>query len=387
MRQYLIYFASFLIFFSITSCEKDAKSDDVTTKTKVLTPNDFNSSLTLEDVTEGIDYIVETVINVDNGLIIRPGVTILFKEGAGLYIRESGYIEAKGTQDKKITFTSDIKVKGAWVGFLVHSTSLRNIFEHCIFEYAGKDNWGNDTHGALCTWTPAALNIDHCTFKNNRFFGVDLYGSENVELRSFDNNTFENNDAPIMIEPHNVAIIGSGNKYADINNYIHIENLGFKRNNATNTWKELPIPYLINSALDIRDCNLTLQPGVKMEFTENGYIYVDNGSLTAEGTPEKTITFSGQLKIPGSWGGIAYLFTSSSRNKLNYVTIENAGGSVYEFGNGVIYMWASPTMSVTNSTFKNNKVCIFNANSGSPFSQPNLTENNNTITGSTKFCE
>jgi len=387
MRQYLIYLASILFLLPFTSCEKDPKPDDVTTKTKVLKESDFNSNLVLEDVTEGIDYIIEDVIGVSNGLTIRPGVTIMFKEGAGLYIFESGYIESRGTSDKKITFTSDIKVKGAWVGILVQSTSLRNIFEHCVFEYAGKDNWGNQTHGALCTWTPAALNIDHCTFKNNKFFGVDLYGSLAVELRSFDNNTFENNDAPIMTEPHNAVVIGSQNKFSDLKNYIHIEDISFPRNNSTFTWKELPIPYLVNSGLFIQQCNLTLQPGVKIEFTENGYIYVDNGSLTAEGTPEKMISLSGERKVVGSWGGLGFAFATSSRNKLEYVSVENAGGSVREFANGVIYMWANPTLSVQNSTFKNNKVCIFNSNSGGAFNQPNLTESNNTISGSEKFCE
>lgn len=387
MKKYLIYSACAVVTLLFYSCDKDSKPGDVTNKTKVLSSNDFNGNLTLEDITDGIDYIIEDIINVNNGLTIRPGVTILFKEGAGIYIRESGYLEARGTQDKKISFTSEIKVKGAWAGILVHSTSLRNIFEHCIFEYAGKDNWGNETHGALSTWTPAALNIDHCIFRNNKFFGVDLYGSENVELRSFNDNVFENNDAPIMTEPHNAVVIGSNNKFADLSNYIHIENLPLLRNNTTFIWKELSIPYLINSALNISNSNLTLQPGVKIEFTENGYINVDNGSLTAEGTPEKNIIFSGQIKAPGSWGGLAYSFTTSSRNKLEYVTIEYAGGSVSEFSNGVIYMWSSPTLSVNNCTFRNNKQCIFNANSGSPFSQPNLTENNNTMMGSPKLCQ
>lgn len=385
----LIYFIFCLLTIStFMSCDKDTNPDDVSPKTRVLTQSDFDRDLVLEDVSTGVDYIAESVLFVTSALTIRPGVTIQFKEGAGLSIVESGSIEARGTSDKKITFTSQIKAKGAWVGIIVQSVSLRNVFEHCIIEYGGGDTWGNDTQGGISTWARAALNIDHCTFKSNKSFAVDLYGSINVELRSFDNNVFENNDAPIMIEPHNAPIIGSNNSFADINNYIGIEPIELHKTNRTYLWKALSIPYYINGSLLVQRSNLTLQPGVVIEFGEKGEIRVDDGSLTAVGIPNNGITFTGRIKAPGSWGGISFQFTTSPQNLLEYLTVEYAGGSYDpKYDEGVIYMWASPKVSVKNCTFRNNKVCIFNSNSGGAFDQPNLIEENNIVTGSQKFCQ
>lgn len=385
----LFAFAALLL--TVISCQKDPISGggdkDVP---QLLTNNDFLSSLTLEDRNSGVDYYIDQTINMDHDLVIKPGVVIEFGENGGISIRESGSIEAKGLSDKGITFSGRLKSKGSWKGILVQSTSLKNVFKHCIFEFAGKDGWGNDVTGALGTWAEASMNVDDCVFRNNKVRGVSLYQSANVELRSFENNVFENNDLPIKIDPATVHQLGNTNTFADLKNVIEVyedDVFDDESPNITFTWKAQPIPYAVQGVISIRyKGNLTIEGGAVLEFNETAYLDVNDASLTIKGTASKPVTLTGSSKSAGSWGGLAFAFTSSSKNSIEHTIIEYAGSNVDEFENGAIYMWASPVVSFKNCTFKEITTCVFNSNR-SPFDQPNLTEQNNSFvnTGS-KTC-
>lgn len=360
-------FLTFLLALTIVACNDDdpiGGGGDDGNATKTLTSSDFASALTLEDRNDGVDYIINDVIFVNNALTIRPGVTIQFGDQAGLDVTETGSIEAKGTATLPITFTAELKSKGGWKGILIESTSLRNVFQHVTLEYGGGESWGNDVQGGLGTWADAALNLDNCLFRNNRLRALSFYQSEDVDIRSLENCRFENNDLPIKIDPASLHQIGTTNTFADNNNVIEVyENnvFDFEESGLTKTWKAQTIPYRFLGEVSIADNNVTIEAGTTLEFEEQAYLWVDDeGSLTAIGTVTAPITFTGVLKTAGSWGGIGYNFTQSSRNILDNVVMEYAGGSAYEFENGAIYMWAQPKVTIRNSTFRDVASCIFN---------------------------
>jgi hypothetical protein len=49
------------------------------------------------------------------------------------------------------------------------------------------------------------------------------------------------------------------------------------------------------------------------------------GSLNAVGNSEEPILFTGFEKTPGYWSGIRFKYSNSTRNQLDYVTIEYGG--------------------------------------------------------------
>lgn len=385
-------FIFLLVCISLSNCIKDPVDPINGKTTQTLTNADFNNDLILEDRNDGVDYFIDFEAYVDQSLTIKPGVVIEFGENAGLNVDGTGSIEAIGLPESPIRFTGKIKSKGAWIGILVQTTSLKNRFKHCIIEYAGSDSWGNDIKGGLCTWADAALNVDDCTFKSNKHRGINLYYRERVDLRSFDNNTFESNDSPILLDPSQVHLLGITNNYADDNNTIAVyENkvFGDGEDGKTKTWRDQGIPYRILGRVDIAGKNnLTIEAGTTLEFEESGYIYVYvDASFSSKGTATNQVILSGVNKQSGSWGGIEFHFTNSSKNLLENTIVEYGGGSNREFEDGVIYMWGEPNVVIKDCIFRNNGACIFNSQSGDD-KNPNLTESGNTVTNSgSLFCQ
>lgn len=85
------------------------------------------------------DYLVRADILVrdDAHLILEPGVTLVFAEGAGISVFRAR-ITARGTAEKPIIFTAQAKQPGFWKGIhLVDTSSVENAFEHVTIEYGG----------------------------------------------------------------------------------------------------------------------------------------------------------------------------------------------------------------------------------------------------------
>jgi hypothetical protein len=69
---------------------------------------------------------------------------------------------------------------------------------------------------------------------------------------------------------------------------------------------------------------LTLEPGVVIEFG-SGLGMTVNGALSAVGTAELPIRFSGAQGTPGYWDGISFGDSDNLANVLDHVIVENAG--------------------------------------------------------------
>lgn len=72
---------------------------------------------------------------------------------------------------------------------------------------------------------------------------------------------------------------------------------------------------------------LTIEPGTVIEFEENAGIGIyDNGTINAVGTETAQIVLRGAQNVAGYWRGI-HTETNSLTNRLEYVTIQNAGSN------------------------------------------------------------
>ena len=74
-----------------------------------------------------------------------------------------------------------------------------------------------------------------------------------------------------------------------------------------------------------KDAHLTIEPGVELKFEENQSFTVSSAKLTAKGTAENPIVFTGTEQEPGWWTGIEVHNTRSSDNVLEHVQIKYAG--------------------------------------------------------------
>jgi parallel beta-helix repeat protein len=82
-------------------------------------------------------YIVNQSISILEGvkLTIEPNVTVMFDSGVGLTI--GGTLDAQGTADEEIVFTSNGSTTwGAWGGLLFNETSTGSVLDNVYIQYA-----------------------------------------------------------------------------------------------------------------------------------------------------------------------------------------------------------------------------------------------------------
>lgn len=107
--------------------------------------------------------------------------------------------------------------------------------------------------------------------------------------------------------------------------------------NGEQTWPNIDVSYRITSNVTIK-AHLTIEAGAALVFQQNTQLKVDTeGALTAEGTSDKPVLFTGEEKTAGYWHGLYFGTSNDQNNKLSYVTVEYGGGG----GNANIRTYAS----------------------------------------------
>ena len=351
----------------------------------VLSCNAFKSNnddaiLLLENRINGVDYIIDCITSVEVDLKIEPGVEIEFTDATGMKIREEGSISAIGSQSEPIIFTAATKTKGAWKGIISYSQSVKNRFDYVTMEYAGDGGLsGNGELGSLILRPGVYFRLNNVTIKNGLNNGISsTWYNYDVEIN---NCTITGCDMPIYADANVASHISGGDFTGNNTDAIRLDSdAGPRKMSTSQTWTALNVPYRMGSTLVIEDgAVFTIQPGVIVEFEDGKGIIIDKGgddgsAISAEGTPENPIVFTGVTKSPGAWETISVRRTSSVQNKIDNVLIEYAGGAG---AGGAIEMWVDPVLTVTNTTFKDIDACALYNRYGP--TNPNLTENNNTL--------
>ena len=142
----------------------------------------------------GSPFLVTGDVTVPSGqmLTIEPGVVVDFQ---GHYrLRVQGNLQAEGTLEAGITFTTDSPIVG-WHGIRFRNAQNTNRLTYCLIEH-GKSNDGDypDNLGGGVLNFGADLIIDHCCFENNSsvLHGGGLY-TINSDQTTVTNTTFTGN--------------------------------------------------------------------------------------------------------------------------------------------------------------------------------------------------
>jgi hypothetical protein len=106
---------------------------------------------------------------------------------------------------------------------------------------------------------------------------------------------------------------------------------------------------------------LTIQPGAKLSFAANTYLWMQNGKVVAKGTDEKPITFTSANSsgTAGDWDGLIFDQETAGGNVLDHVVVEYAGHEG-GYAHGAITFHGDTgagRVTITNSTFQHNGQC------------------------------
>lgn len=103
------------------------------------------------------------------------------------------------------------------------------------------------------------------------------------------------------------------------------------------TWESSEVVTIGKSITVSNGATLTIEPGTKIKFESGAGLTVYDGTLLAEGTEDKPITFTSLAVSPtkGAWNGLSFTSQTLNNTSLKYCIVEYAG---QQANSGAIYM-------------------------------------------------
>jgi len=334
-------------------------------------------------------YLVVGDVTVNAGvqLTIEPGVIIKFESGADLFI--NGILDAEGTADQHIVFTShkDDSVGGdtnrdgaaSWPaagdwGRIVFNDSIIDGMTN--LRYAEVRYGGSG--GSAIYLDNASPAINDNTINENAGYGIYATNYANPSLQR--NQILDNDNGGVRLAGTSAPTIvdndiwGNGGYavYMDATCYPtfsgntahYNENNGVRVNGTVSfnqTW-HANLTYVIEGGLTIDSGPaLTLEPGTVVKFKDPGSYLTVNGALVADGTADAPIVFTSfyddayggdtdnddgiTWPAAGDWRRIQFTDASDdSQSVLDYVYVRYGG---YDYNQSVLLDSAAP--DITNS--------------------------------------
>lgn len=128
MKNKFLAISALTLLLSIASCTIEVREDnDIPKSENVFTGNTISGTITKNTTIKKGNYILDGVVKVADGitLTIEAGAVFTAKSSVGtsLVILKGGKIDAQGTADEPIIFTSDNKKPGDWGGITIYGNA------------------------------------------------------------------------------------------------------------------------------------------------------------------------------------------------------------------------------------------------------------------------
>jgi len=283
MKFSKLIYLSIILLVGFASCTEDDPKPKPNSNIVIVDYNIFEPAVWDADSI----YYVQSTIKIDATLTIEAGTVIKFKADAGLEVWENGTINAIGTENNTILFTSikddtggDTNVDASGTTPNSGDWSLVNLrdqngsqFVYCVFTYGGDNN-----NTGVLDLGENSSKVDHCLFaSNDSYVSADEFcgalaaqDAENTTVIT--NNTFYNNTVPLSINGHlsidNSNIFENPDNTSQTNTYNGIFVYGQDIISCSTTWMETEVAYVIQyDGFEIwSGYSLTLGDNVVLKF-------------------------------------------------------------------------------------------------------------------------
>jgi len=290
-------------------------------------------------------------------LTIGQGARLLMNEGSYLWVH-GGRLNINGTQ------TNPVRIKNSETGkywgpsdpafggiCIDYNTNLSSSINWCQIDSA--------TNGISCD--KDGLSITNTTVRYSKLNGMIFYRCGPKDSASFTGNTFVHDGStalyyPLVINaPFLARLSGSGTFTENAQQAIRVACTNTSDYaNESGIWRRHAVPYVFTDgyvAVGNSDgVAITIQPGTHLLFTEDAYIWINKGKLTAEGTASDSIFFKNAEpgKFWGStdeaYGGITFTGSANATSSLSYCVFDSAKNAVSV---------DCDKMSITHTTVRN----------------------------------
>lgn len=282
-------------------------------------------------------YLVDESIDVINGgnLSLAPGTVLKFGAGTGVLVGEGGSFTSEGSKSQPVVLTAQDPTPGYWNGIdFYNSNSTRNTLMNSVVEFAG-----NGPRAAAVSLRAKSSSIARVGITGSvirECVGTGIRATDTgSNLAKLDGSVISGCDSPLTVDVQGLQNTTQRNEFLqNRRNWIDLESVAITSDTMI---KNLGVPYIV-SDIRIHSGNLSVAAGVELKFREGGQLLV-NGSLTANGSVNDAVVFTGTLEEPGHWVGIIVKGTASfqhaelqfggnSRNTVKPAALVVAGGAV-----------------------------------------------------------
>lgn len=287
-------------------------------------------------------YLVNDNVRLtETNLTIDAGVVLKFSDRAGISVSDDSSLTVNGTQAQPVVFTGQQRTTGYWSGVnFVFSNNVKNSLEHLVVEYAGTNTASS---GAVSSNSSDSLTV-RLKMANVLIRHAANYGfvfNEGTLLDRFDSITSTQNEQPGNVTPQIAGMFGSGLSMSGNNSDVLA--LSSDAIERTMSLPDTGVPY--NAERLAVDAPVEISAGVTIQFAAGGQLRISqDGSLRVSGTAAKPVLFTGAQATPGYWRGVEFVFSNSTENDLQNLTIEYGGSGAGDTANLVSN--SSPSLPV-----------------------------------------
>ncbi len=338
--------AAGLMLFSSCSKNEDVVPNNImayrndNSQTQILDMSAINTDMVLEDRVNGVDYTVSNNIQLNAGLTIKPGVTVMFKDGAGIQVNEQGWLTAIGSNGNVILFTSESGKRSAWKGITVLSNNARNVISYCKIEHGGAANEFGTGNIIIGSGTNTGeTEISHSEITASGTDGIVV--SEGSKINGFNANKIHTNSAfPVSMHITDGINLMDGNQF--VNNgkeFIKVTGDGTSTITKPINLKKLNESFLVSGIITAGN-KFCIAAGSRVYIDNGSEIIIDGttglGSFCAVGTEASPISIAAIYNGTGMWNTIRLRSSASSDNKIEYCTISGGGATNGSNAEGMI---------------------------------------------------
>ncbi len=309
-------------------------------QSQTIDVSSINTDMVLEDRVNGVDYVISNNIELNANLTVKPGVTLMFKNGAGLLVNEGGSLTAIGASGNLILFTAESGKRGDWKGITILSNSARNVLSYCKVEQGG----GQAKFGAADIIVGAENKVAQVEISNSEITASNTDGivvAQGSKLNGFTGNKIHTNSSfPVSMHITDAVNMGGQNQY--VNNgkeFIKLAGDGASVIHKEIYLKNLNEPFLVSGQV-VAGNSFGVAAGSHVYMDNDAELVIDgvdgSGSFNAVGTEASPISIAAIYNGTGIWNNIRFRSSDSNNNKIEYCTISGGGATGTNHAEGMV---------------------------------------------------
>lgn len=300
-----------------------------------------------DDPMRDVDYVVDCVLPIPSGatLVAELGTVVEFGPGAGIAV-DGGMLDLKGAEGRPVTLRA-AEPSTPWRGISIFGP-VESRLDHARIEDAGAP--AEITGAAILigaeSFGEGIASIRDCVIDGSVGYGISVTQGS---LTAFERNEITASSIAAEVSVDTMGQLVAGSLWSATQLYVDVRSVAQPRE-APTTWTALELPYRIQGGVMLGG-PATIEPGTQIEmFGADATLVSGNGTITAIGTADAMIEFSGN-----GWNSV---FVASVGNTFEHVRF--AGGS----GAGNAGQEGMLTLDGNTSGTVSIRDCVFEGSAG-----------------------